>query len=165
MLQKKVCMLGAFAVGKTSLVTRFVKGAFSEKYLTTIGVKIDKKTVEVVGNEVNLILWDLAGEDAFQKIQTSYLQGCAGYILVVDLTRRASFDKAIEIQKRVENLIGDIPFILAVNKSDLVKEQDIDDAYLDELRDDGWQIINTSAKTGDGVERMFVQLTRKLLGV
>ncbi len=165
MLQKKICMLGAFAVGKTSLVSRFVKETFSEKYLTTIGVKIDKKLVTVVDNEINLILWDLAGEDAFQKIQTSYLQGCSGYILVADLTRRASFEKVIELQRRVEGLIGDIPFVVAVNKSDLENEKDIDDAYLEELAEEGWDLTHTSAKTGEGVENIFVQLTRKIIGV
>ena len=69
MIKKKICMLGAFSVGKTSLVKQFVDSIFSEKYQTTIGVKIDKKTLVAKGFEVNLILWDLPGEDDFQSIQ------------------------------------------------------------------------------------------------
>jgi len=75
MIKKKICMLGVFAVGKTSLVQRFVKSMFSEKYLTTVGVKIDKKTIEVKGKIVELMLWDLQGEDEFQKLNATYLRG------------------------------------------------------------------------------------------
>src|ERR1043165_1179544 len=100
MLQKKICMLGAFAVGKTSLVTRYVKSIFSENYLTTVGVKIDKKTVTVDSTEVNLILWDLAGEDEFVQLQTSYLKGSSGYILVSDGTRSDTLLKAFTLQRK-----------------------------------------------------------------
>ena len=84
MIQKKICMLGAYAVGKTSLVGRFVRSMFSEKYQTTVGVKIDQKTVNVGDQQVNMMLWDLHGEDEAQKVRLSYLRGASGYILVVD---------------------------------------------------------------------------------
>src|ERR1051325_7234218 len=74
LIQKKICMLGAYAVGKTSLVARFVRSIFSEKYHTTIGVKIDKKTLRVDDQELSLILWDLAGEDDFYQVRMSYLR-------------------------------------------------------------------------------------------
>ena len=86
--QKKVCMLGAFSVGKTSLVKRFVQSIFSETYLTTVGVKIDKKNVELSDRIVTLILWDLAGEDDIASLRMSYLRGSAGYVLVADGTGR-----------------------------------------------------------------------------
>ena len=82
MIQKKVCMVGTSGVGKTSLVAKFVHSMFSDKYLTTVGVKIDKKTVAVDGNEVMLMIWDLAGDDGYQRLQTSYLRGTSGYLLV-----------------------------------------------------------------------------------
>ena len=87
MLQKKVCLLGGFGVGKTSLVRRYVQSIFSDTYLTTVGVKIEKKMVNVGAAEVALILWDIAGEDDITGIRTSYLRGAAGYFLVVDVTR------------------------------------------------------------------------------
>jgi small GTP-binding protein len=99
MIQKKVCMIGSFAVGKTSLVARFVKSIFSEKYLTTVGAKIDKKMVRLGNQELTLILWDLHGDDEFQKVRTSYLQGSASYLLVADGTRRVTLDKALRLQK------------------------------------------------------------------
>ena len=88
MLQRKVCLLGAFAVGKTSLVARFVHSLFSERYHTTIGVKIDRKTVRVNGRDVNLMIWDLAGEDEFMSLRMSYLRGTDGCLLVIDGTRK-----------------------------------------------------------------------------
>jgi len=94
MIQKKVCMIGTSGVGKTSLVVKFVHSIFSEKYLTTVGVKIDKKTVAVDGNEIMLMIWDLAGDDDYQRLQTSYLRGTSGYLLVADGTRLITLDRA-----------------------------------------------------------------------
>ena len=109
MIQKKVCMIGTAGVGKTSLVAKFVHSMFSDKYLTTVGVKIDKKTVSVDGSEVMLIIWDLAGDDDYQRLQTSYLRGTGGYLLVADGTRRVTLDQVVEIQGRVAEAIGVSP--------------------------------------------------------
>ena len=99
MIQKKICMVGAFAVGKTSLVQRFVRSIFSEKYKTTVGVKIDKKVMNVNSQDLTLILWDLHGEDEFQELQRSYLRGTSGYFLVVDGTRPVTLDRARYLQR------------------------------------------------------------------
>lgn len=164
MIQKKICMLGAFAVGKTSLVSRFVKSIFSEKYQTTVGVKIDKKVVNIGDTEVMLMLWDLAGEDEFNKIQTSYLRGSAGYILVTDGTRAATLDKALSLRQTVETNVGILPFIIIVNKADLVDDWEIDSSTLNNLSQQGITIIKGSAKTGEGVEETFFTLARKMVG-
>ena len=163
MLQKKICMVGAFATGKTSLVERFVKSIYSEIYQTTVGVKIDKKTVKVGKQGVNLILWDIHGEDEFQKVRMSYLRGSSGYLLVVDGTRRYTFDKAIVLQHRVEETVGAVPFILLLNKSDLTDEWDIDEGAIASLSESGWTVIKTSAKTGLGVEEAFFILAEKMI--
>ncbi|MES2571002.1 MAG: Rab family GTPase [Verrucomicrobiota bacterium] len=164
MIQKKVCMIGTSAVGKTSLVARFVSSIFSEKYLTTVGVKIDKKVLAVDGTDVTLVLWDLAGDDDFQRLQLSYLRGTAGYLLVADGTRRATLDQAIEIQTRVAGAIGPVPFLLALNKADMEAQWEIDEEHLKSLAGQGWPIVRTSAKTGLGVEQAFSDLSRMLLG-
>src|SRR5215210_9350570 len=106
MIQKKICMLGTFAVGKTSLVQRFVESIYSDKYHTTVGVKIDKKLVKSGEQEVNLLLWDIQGEDGVQKLRSSYLRGAAGYILVIDGTRRATLDTACAIQQSAQDILG-----------------------------------------------------------
>jgi small GTP-binding protein len=163
MIQKKICMLGAFAVGKTSLVARFVKSVFSEKYLTTVGVKVDKKVVPVGAEEVNLLLWDLYGEDEFQKLQQSYLRGSGGYVLAADGTRRETLDRAVVLQSRAEEIVGKVPFVLVVNKSDLSDKWEVDDAALVDLGRRGWPCFKTSAKTGAGVEEMFLALAAAMV--
>lgn len=164
MIQKKICTIGAYAVGKTSLLSRFVKSIFDEKYLTTIGVKIDKKIVTVDGQDVMLMLWDIAGEDEFSQMKTSYLRGASGYLLVADKTRPNTLETAFQLKTRIENELGEIPFILVFNKSDLVDEIKIDKNEIDKLAQSGWQVIETSAKTGQGVEEAFLTLTKQVTG-
>jgi small GTP-binding protein len=160
MIQKKICLIGTSGVGKTSLVAKFVHSMFSDKYLTTVGVKIDKKTVSVDGAEVMLMIWDLAGDDDYQRLQTSYLRGTSGYLLVADGTRQITLDQAIEIQGRVVEAAGPLPFLLALNKADLVSQWEIDDARTDGLAACGCKSFKTSAKDGAGVEEAFVELGR-----
>lgn len=159
----KICMVGAFAVGKTSLVKRFVESIFSEKYLTTVGVKVDKKSVRLGDREVDLLLWDIAGEDDTQPLQLVYLRGAAGYLLVADGTRSSTLDKALVLQKNIEKTIGEKPFLVTLNKSDLTEEWDIPEGRIDELRKAGWETLKTSAKTGVGVEEAFLMLAEKIL--
>jgi hypothetical protein len=164
MIQKKVCLLGSFAVGKTSLVARFVTSIFSEKYLTTVGVKIDKKTVRVGEQEVNLVLWDIEGEDEFQKLRLSYLRGASGYLLVVDGTRRATLEVALNLYRSAEEAFGAKPCVaLALNKEDLAAEWELDDGATESLAARGWTVIRTSAKTGQGVEEAFLALATKMM--
>jgi small GTP-binding protein len=163
MLQKKICMLGSFSVGKTSLVTRFVQSIFSERYLTTVGVKIDKKLVSVDGQDVTLMLWDLYGEDEYQKIRMSYLRGASGYLLVADGTRPATLDKALAIQEEAEKNFGPAPYVVALNKCDLTDEWDITPDRESELAGRARRIIRTSAKTGEGVEQAFESLAHAMI--
>ena len=163
MMQKKICMLGAFAVGKTSLVARFVESIFSDTYLTTVGVKISRKAMRAGRHRCHLIVWDLAGEDEFLQIRLSYLRGAAGYLLVVDGTRPATIDAAISIQKRVQEAVGDVPFVVLLNKSDLQAEWEVSDDTMLELADKGWNWLKTSARTGIGVEDAFLLLADMML--
>ena len=162
MLQKKICLLGAFGVGKTSLTRRFVSSIFSDEYLTTVGVKIDKKTLTVGANEINLLIWDIAGEDEVSAVRTSYLRGASGYLLVVDVTRAQTLEVARQIQSRVKTEIGDIPFLCLLNKTD-IQEWDIAAASVDALDAEGWTVLRTSAKTGEGVEAAFVDLAQRMV--
>ena len=162
-MQKKICMLGGFAVGKTSLVTQFIDSSFSEKYYTTVGVRIEKKALQLDGKEWHLIVWDLAGEDEFLQIRPSYLRGSSGYLLVADGTRRATLDAAMKIQQRVRDTIGDVPFVLMLNKSDLTDEWEVTERTIGALSRMGWTWLKTSAKTGAGVEEAFLTLVGKMM--
>jgi len=163
MIKKKLCMVGSFAVGKTSLVRQFVESIFSEKYLTTVGVKIDKKSVTVGETQLDLVLWDIAGEEDAQPLQLVYLRGASGYLLVADGTRRFTLEKARTLQKKVEETIGKQPFVLVLNKSDLVHDWEVGERDVAELVGEGWDQIKTSAKTGSGVEDAFHLIARKML--
>ncbi len=163
MIQKKICMLGGFAVGKTSLVARFVHSRFSDKYLTNIGVKVERKQVQVGPREVVLLLWDIYGEDDFQKIRTSYLKGSHGFLLVVDGTRKATLEVARKLRESAHEAAGPVPFVLALNKSDLEENWEVDEAELSALESDGWPIVRTSAKSGSGVEETFLELARRMV--
>jgi len=155
-------MLGGFGVGKTSLVSRFVSSIFSDTYLTTVGVKIDKKKVSLDSGEMTLMLWDIYGQDEFQTVRDSYLRGATGYLLVADGTRYSTLDTAVALQKRAESVIGRVPFLLLLNKRDLDREWQVDEETLVTLADQGWRVVKTSAKTGEGVEDAFTTLAREM---
>ena len=163
MLKKKICMVGSYGVGKTSLVKRFVHSIFSEKYQITIGVKIDKKTVIMDDKEIKLLLWDIAGEEEAFSIPPSYLKGSDGYILVIDGTRMNTYEQAIDIQKRIQQDIGDTPFVVVLNKSDLVDDWELGKDVLDDMRQRNWLVIKGSAKLGTGVEETFNTIVRNML--
>ena len=163
MIQKKICMIGATGVGKTSLVRQFVKSIFSEKYHSTIGVKVDKKVVRVDENEVTMMLWDLQGEDDEFKIRPSFLRGASGYILVIDLTRYETLEVANLIQKMIETEFGEIPFYVLFNKNDLTDKIEISTDQMEEFIKDSAKIMRTSAKTGENVERAFHQLASDII--
>jgi small GTP-binding protein len=162
-LQKKICMLGAFAVGKTSLVRRYVDSIFSDRYLTTVGVKIDKRMVTVGGAEVSLILWDIAGEDDISQVRTSYVRGAAGYLLVADGTRPATLDVAQSIQQRVEAEVGRLPFLVLLNKRDLQDQWSVPAEHIAALERTGWIVQLTSARTGEGVAEAFQALAERVV--
>ncbi|MDJ0520937.1 MAG: Rab family GTPase [Planctomycetota bacterium] len=160
--QKKVCMLGAFAVGKTSLVARFVKGIFDERYLTTVGVKTDRKDVAVGDETVRMVLWDIQGEDELQPIKPSYMTGASGCLLVVDGTRPETLDVARRLKIWGEANAGPIPFVMLLNKVDLTADWALQDEDLQGDNRPGCRVIQTSAKTGEGVEDAFRILAEKM---
>jgi small GTP-binding protein len=163
-VQKKICMLGTFAVGKTSLVRRFVQSIYSDKYHTTVGVKIDKKVLDVGGGrKMMMMLWDIEGAVEAQDLRKSYLRGAAGYLLVADGTRRDSLYTALEIQTRAEEALGQVPRVFLINKADLVDEWEVEEREVLALVERGWQVIRTSAKTGAGVEEAFTALAQKMM--
>ena len=157
-------MLGSFAVGKTSLVRRFVVDLYDDRYRTTVAVTVQKKTVEVAGGEVALVLYDLYGDDEFQAVPERYFHGMAGYLLVVDGCRRDTLVKASELQERVTEAVGEVPFVCALNKVDLEREWEVEAAELEDLAARGWRLQRTSALSGAGVEAAFDTLARAMVG-
>jgi len=156
-------MIGSFAVGKSSLVKRFVHESFTGEYYTTVGVKIDRKTIQIQDQTIDFILWDLNGEDAFQSVQMSYLRGMHGYFLVIDGTRKSTVDVAMQLDHKIQEAFGPTPRICALNKKDLLSEWDLDESAALSLTLPERPVIHTSASSGEGVEELFHQMGSLLL--
>jgi len=157
---KKIVILGHFGVGKTSLIRRFVSDSFSDNYKVTIGVHITKKVVEIsVGNSISLILWDLEGTDDIKTIRDSYLLGTHGAVFVFDVTRPSTFQDLNNDLDIVTEKLPNVPTIVVGNKSDLVDLADLKTVLKENnLSPD----FISSAKTGDSVEALFLQLATLL---
>jgi small GTP-binding protein len=156
-------MLGATSVGKTSLVRRFVESIFSEKYQATIGVKIDRKLVQVDDTQVSLLLWDLQGEDEFQRVRMSYLRGASGLIFVADGTRPETLATTRALRASAEETVGAVPALVLLNKADLADKWALDDVFVETNGPSGVPMFRTSAKSGDHVEDAFLNLVRRMI--
>lgn len=159
---KKVVMMGSFAVGKTSLVRRFVEGSFDDKYLSTMGVKVSRKPLSVDGTDLTLMLWDISGREGFEGLRPSYLKGSAGALLVGDTTRPRTFETIDEEVGSLVRAVGDVPRVVCANKSDLPPAID-QGAIVDQAARLKAPWFATSARTGDAVEEAFLTLGRALL--
>lgn len=166
MIQKKVCMVGTFGAGKSSLVRQFVYSKFSERYHSTVGVKIDRKVVVVDDIEMTMVLWDLSGRDSEAEVSPIYLRGALrgahGVIYVADGTSRTSCDAVSDLQSLANSIIGEVPSVIALNKTDLVDRWALTAGDQDVLGANG-PVHATSAKSGDGVEAMYTRIALDLV--
>lgn len=162
-LQKKVCLLGDFAVGKTSLIRRFVEGRFDEKYLSTIGVNISRKPLQRNGHFLNFIIWDLAGGESFTSPMQGYLRGTAGALIVCDLTRKDTLLALSKYAEEIKRMAPQAPFILLGNKADLLESRSISIADLTTISHQlQAPFLLTSAKSGMNVEAAFTELANHI---
>ncbi|NNE92506.1 MAG: GTP-binding protein [Verrucomicrobiales bacterium] len=162
MIKKKVCLIGAYAVGKTSLVRKYVDGIFSDEYLTTVGVKIDQRQENIDGTDILLMVWDIAGRDEVQPVQKSFLTRTDAFIYVIDGTRRETLDAVRVEMAEIRNDYPDAVSILLANKYDLTEEWELEEnePAFEELRGEGLEILLTSAKTGENVAEAFATVAR-----
>lgn len=161
-VQKKVCLLGDFAVGKTSLIRRYVEGRFDDKYLTTVGVVVSRKAIIRADLALHLLIWDLAGGRDFS--QSNYLLGAAGALIACDLTRAATLAAFQEYAAQVRQVSPQVSIVLIANKSDLSEERAISDEQLSSVAQQlNLPVLLTSAKTGDNIESAFSTLADVLI--
>lgn len=164
MLKKKICLLGSFGVGKTSLIRKYVFNLYSEKYLCSVGVKVDKKLLVLEsGTEVTLMIWDLEGKDDYQMVADTYLRGMSGYLLVADGTRPETLASARGTKDAMLQLFPNVPSILMLNKVDLTDAWAIGKADVSDFSERGIDVAFTSAKDGTGVERSFLDIATKMM--
>lgn len=164
-ITSKICIIGDFAVGKTSVTERFVNNHFSDKYLTTVGVKIDTREVERpdLGIAHKLVIWDVAGSDRFDAAQIAYLRGANGYVYVADGTRANTLRSLVYLKEQLSELYDELPAVALVNKSDLRSDWEAKEEHLDVLRSQFGHVFETSAKTGDGVAQAIDSLADRIL--
>lgn len=163
--RKKICIIGASAVGKTNIISRFSGGGFDNRYHTTLGVCITKVTVAIGGRLKELVIWDIKGECEFYKIPPAYLYGSDGYVLVADGTRASTCDYALGLRTRLRDYLGTLPHILMVNKDDLSQVWDLDQQAMAMLRRQVPSVYSVSALTGAGIHDAMDSLSREMWGV
>jgi small GTP-binding protein len=163
--QRKVCLLGDGAVGKTSLIRKYVLDKFDDKYLPTIGTKVSRKEVvipfqkEQIVVDLTMIIWDIVGQKAYQKLRNMYYQGANGALVVCDVTRRDTLDSMVEWTKSLFDVSNPIPVLFLANKSDLIHKAEFKPTELETVAGEyKAPYFYTSAKSGANVNRAFYRL-------
>lgn len=161
-ITKKIVILGHFGVGKTSLIRRYVESAFAEDYLVTVGVHVKKKELEVNNEKVTLIIWDIEGNTSIDLARKSYLLGTSGFLYVFDVTRPETYENLIEEKAYLEKHFKGIPVCTIGNKKDLLTEEAHQIFFEGESFKD---CLFSSAKTGENVEEIFMEITTSMLSI
>ena len=161
-IAKKVCLIGRFAVGKTSLVKQYIDQQFSEKYKTTVGVSISTKEINIEDIDLSMIIWDIAGFE-HDNHYAHYLRGVHGVIWVLDGTEPESFKVLDDINRSVPE-ICQVPCIYFINKHDIVDEWIVTEKEIEKFNEDKKHVLNCSAKTGENVENGFKQIAQLMIG-
>jgi small GTP-binding protein len=174
--QFKVCLIGDGYVGKTSLRRTYLKEGFKRSYIPTLGVDFAQKSLLFEGNPTNLVIWDIAGQVAFQNLRRRYYEGSSGIILVYAVDDRKSFDSASKWLVEAHGFMDKLPPLMIVaNKIDLrhtLRQEDIvtteeGKAFAESVAEKlGTQavFIETSAKTDKNIDETFEGLTRMMIG-
>jgi len=168
-LVKKICLIGDFAVGKTSLIRQYVEGQFSDKYLSTVGVKISRKSLEIADSkgapptQFKLVIWDLEGHTKFEALAPSYLRGASGAIVVGALDRQPTLESLEQHIQQFLMVNPAQPVIVALNKADLIsaeQQQILLDRCHSIVTSEIVDYQLTSAKTGENVNSLFEKLAK-----
>ena len=169
-ITKKICLLGDFSVGKTSLIRRFVEGKFNDKYLSTVGVKISRKSLTIDGEtdrkRIELLIWDLEGQTKFKSITPTYLKGASGSIIVADLTRIDTLDNLSQHLELFTKINPHSWATISLNKADLINQEKLHklvELYGNSRQEQVVETYLTSAKTGNHVNDLFQKLAQKII--
>lgn len=163
--RKKVCFLGASAVGKTSLAAACSGRSFCCDYQSTLGVAVSTAAISVQERLRELVIWDIKGETEFYRIPSAYLYGMDGYVLVADGTRASTLDHALLLRSRMEEAAGSIPHMLLINKLDLSDLWELDAPCLSSVQKQVRNVYTCSARGGLTVQTAMEKLSREMWGM
>jgi small GTP-binding protein len=160
---RKVCLIGDGAVGKTSLVRRYVLDVFGDDYISTFGAKVSKKVLSFGDVELTIMIWDILGQKSSASMHSAYFSGANGAFLVCDNTRPETLDGLDSWYRDFSRVAGKVPVIPLANKCDLTSKI-TEESLTSASRSIGQDFRRTSAKTGEGVEEAFLQLGKLIMG-
>lgn len=181
MIQIKICLLGARGAGKRTILSKFDQTPSAGNYRAAISVQIATKTIQVGEQSIKMVVWDVTDHEDFEQVAIEYLRGMSGYLLIADGTRPATLERARQIYEQIYSLeqappsepnasvpyvqfpFRKIPFVLLLNKSDLIEEWKFKDSDLERLVSKGWPVLKSSAKENSGVEEAFLSIAQKIL--
>ena len=164
-ITQKICLVGDYGVGKTSLIRQFVEREFSDEYLSNVGVKISRKTLELTEVNVRMLIWDLEGSTKFQAIVPTYLQGAMGAVIVADINRGETLEGLTDHIQRFLSINPQGLIIVSLNKSDQFDSSEVAQLVEKVQFTDQQQVLGTyatSAKTGEAVDLIFETLAQRL---
>lgn len=158
----KLCLLGDGAVGKTSLVRRYVFDVFDDKYLMSFGTKVSKKNVKLGEAEIDFMIWDILGQKTHESLHAAYYRGAAGALAVCDFTRPDTMKNLKSWLGSFRSVVGEMPVLILGNKSDLDKKYSLPELeqYANSI---GCRVLETSAKTGLNVEKAFTEIAAMVM--
>jgi small GTP-binding protein len=165
-VKSKICLIGEKAVGKTSLIRRYVTNMFDDRYITTVGTKVSKKELMIrkpehgIDVQIDMTIWDIMGEKGFRELlKDAYFYGANGILGVADITREKTLDDLDDWIDSTMKVAGKIPLLIAINKTDLEEAAHVGDKEVSQLaKAFNCPFVYTSAKTSDNVEDAFYQI-------
>ncbi len=168
--RRKICLLGDAAVGKTSLIRRYVEDRFNDKYVVTLGTKVTMRELVVESSlrnkpvNMTLMVWDILGQREYKRLQTSFYKGANGALVVADTTRKETLESINGWVLSLFNSVGKVPIIILVNKCDLTDQAAISTSDLEKTSEKlEASFLFTSAKTGENVDLSFQKISEMMV--
>jgi len=163
----KIILVGDYGVGKSTSIHRFVENKFKANYVPTLGVQVTKKSIMVNGHNIDLMIWDLAGQDRYAMVRQRFYANTEGILMLYDITRLSSLKNIKKWNAEVSRFVKNIPIILIGNKIDLLEQREVRNAdvkrFLAENNINIHLKIKTSAKDGVNTENAFHFLVKRIM--